>query len=132
MESRKIRVETGIEVNVNDAGECIVVRVDDQLFQQQFYGLIGKLEELSDDSKKPAEKEERLQVTIEKTRELMADIDKVFGANTCKKVFGNTVPSGYALADFFDQLIPIIQERNEIRNNRILERYNRNRKGAGR
>ena len=59
----------------------------------------------------------------------MSEIDKLFGVDACKKVFCGAIPSAYAIADFFEQLIPIFDEYADIRQKKISEKYNRNRKG---
>ena len=76
--------------------------------------------------------EERMQVRkmIERTKELMADIDGMFGAECCRKVFGDIVPSPYIIADFFEKLTPIAEEYMDERQKTISKKYNNNRKGA--
>ena len=82
-------------------------------------------------SEKMKEKDarEQLEVINEKTKEIMAEIDGLFGPYSCKKVFGDIIPSGYALADFFDQLIPIFEDFADERQKSIAAKYNRSRKG---
>ena len=59
----------------------------------------------------------------------MTDIDNLFGVGSCEKVFGDIIPSAYALADFFDQLIPIFEEFASEKQKSIAAKYNRTRKG---
>lgn len=135
MGNRKISVNTGIKIEVNDSGDCIVARVDDQGFLDRFYAVAESLEqmskELESEEMRKKNTKERLSVQTEKTKIIMSEIDGVFGADTCKKVFGDIVPTGYALADFFDQLIPIFKEYADERQKLIASKYSRSRRGSG-
>lgn len=129
-----IRVNRGIVVNVNDAGDTITVNVEDQMFIDRFFGLINRLDEMSkdmdSDAVKALEKREQVRKLIEKTKELMEDIDGLFGEGCCRKVFGDIVPSPYLIADFFDQLTPIAEAYMNERQKDIAKKYNNARKGA--
>ncbi len=129
-----IRVNRGIVVNVNDDGDTITVNVEDQQFIDRFYGLIDKLDKISAEMGSEAVKalETRLQVQkiMGLTKELMSDIDEMFGEGCCRKVFGDIIPSPYLIADFFDQLTPIAEQYMDERQKTIAKKYNRNRKGG--
>ena len=135
MENKKIRVSTGVTIEVNDNGDTIVARIDDALFVNGFYDLLDSMEqkqkEIDEMTTGPTRYEDReiLSLITEKTKEVMDDIDGLFGTDTCKKVFCGTIPSAYAIADFFDQLIPIFEEYADARQKKIAEKYNRGRKG---
>ena len=60
----------------------------------------------------------------------MDDIDKLFGEESCRKIFGNIIPTPFLIYDLFDQLIPIIKEHTNERQNRIAEKYSNKRKGS--
>ena len=66
---------------------------------------------------------------IDKTHGIMHDIDEVFGAETCKKVFGDITPNPFMIADFFDQIGPIAEKYANGRTKELYEKYNRSRKG---
>lgn len=132
----KIRVSEGIRIEVNDNGDCIVAHVEDHNFIDNFYGLIEKFEgihkELKTAEAKQISKEELLQLVKAKMQEITGAIDGLFGADTCRKVFGEgVIPSGYLIAEFFEQLTPIFLEYTNNRQKTISEKYNRNR-GHGR
>ena len=114
MESKKIRVNTGVKIEVNDNGDVIVARLDDNQFIGKFYDIVDTMEKVSNymnsEEMKAKDGKAQLDAITEKTKEIMTEIDNLFGVNSCKKVFGDIIPSGYALADFFDQLIPIFEE----------------------
>lgn len=130
----KIRVNSGIAIEVNDAGDTITINAEDQSFIDRFYGMIEKLQEMTKEmeASEMEKKGERdsLKIMIERTREIMKDIDDLFGADSCKKVFGDIVPSAYLIADFFDQLTPIAEKYIGERRKIIENRYSRRRKGA--
>jgi len=135
MENNKIRVTTGIVIDVNDAGETITVNAEDQNFLDRFYSLIEKLEELSNKTEEKAKEKlsyRDYQVFLkEETMDLMISIDELFGYDACRKIFGeNVVPGPFAIADFFSQLLPITEEYSNERQKRISEKYSRRRKGG--
>lgn len=129
-----IRVNRGIEVNVNDAGDKIIINVEDQRFIDRFYGLISHLNKISDEAEsesvKGLEDRKQLQKIIGYTEELMRDIDELFGEGCCRKVFGDVVPSFYLIADFFDQMTPIAEQYMNERRKMISQKYSNTRKGA--
>ena len=105
---QKIRVSRGIVIEVNDAGETITLNVEDTMFL------------------------DHVTLMIERTKGRRARIDDIFGADTCRKVFGDTVPGPYMIADFFDQLMPIAEKYMDERQKEIGKKYNRTRRGARR
>lgn len=130
----EIRVNNGIVVSVNDSGDTITINADDQIFLEKFYTMIERIETIGEkiksDEMKNKSGRERLQFMIDNTKEIMSDIDGLFGSDSCKKVFGDIVPSYYLLADFFDQIIPIVQEYANERQKKIADKYSRSRKGG--
>lgn len=129
-----IRVSRGIQIEVNDNGETITMNVDDQTFIDKFYGLIDTLESVEKEMQSQVVKNlgdrEQLQLMIERTRPIMDEVDALFGDDSCKKIFGNIVPSPYLMADFFEQLEPIAKKHMDGRQKQIAKKYNRNRKGG--
>lgn len=132
MDNKKLRVNSGITIEVNDDGDVIIARIDDVNFVEDFYNLLEGLEKVEEDLKKVSfdNDREKIRYVGEKTRKIMEQIDDLFGEDTCKKVFGDIVPSSYAITDFFDQLLPIFTEYSGARQRKIAEKYNRNRKGG--
>lgn len=130
--SNKISVKSGIIVEVNDNGDTITVNVDDQLFIERFRQLTVRLDEIKQDVQGATVKgeKERLQFYIEKIREIMAEMDALFGEGCCRKVFGDIVPSPFLIADFFEQMIPVIEEYTKVRKADIAKKYSRQRKGG--
>lgn len=130
----EIRVKRGIEVKVNDAGETIIMNVEDQLFIERLYGLLDQMNEaesvLKTQEVRDMEDHDRLKITIEKTRGIMGGIDEIFGMDACKIIFGDIVPSMYLIADFFSQIEPITRKYIQARRSEIDQKYGRNRKEA--
>lgn len=135
MENKKLRVSTGVKIEVNDDGDVIVARLNDNQFIEKFYDIVDTMEKVSayieSEEVKAKESREQLAIVTEKTKDIMADIDNLFGVGSCEKVFGDIIPSSYALADFFDQLVPIFEEFANEKQKSIADKYNRSRKGRG-
>lgn len=137
METKKLRVTTGIKIEVNDAGDCIVANVQDNEFVDKFYKLIELMENTSKelrsvkvDTDDFEESRKGFELIKEKTNVVLKGIDDLFGPDTCKKVFsGIECPNGYAIEEFFEQLVPIFQEFADERQKKIANRYTRRRKG---
>ncbi len=132
----KISVKSGIVVEVNEAGETITVNVEDQQFIDRFYQLIemldgvkAKVKEASAQNKSDREK---LQLVIGQTKEIMAEMDVLFGEGCCRKVFGDIVPNPYLLVDFFEQMTPVLKQYTDERRENIAAKYSRQRKGGNR
>ncbi len=136
MANKSLRVETGVTIEVNDAGECIVARLDDNSFTDKFYDILDTMEKTSEllEEAELNKKDEREQLGIvtERIKKVMQDIDSLFGDGACRKVFGDIVPSGYAIADFFDQLLPIFEEYANEKQKKIMSKYSNKRKGSRR
>lgn len=134
MEKQSLRVNSGIKIEVNDAGEYIVAYVSDQNFVKKFYDLVEKMNQAADymgsGEVEQMDIEKKLQVSMEKSREIMREIDTVFGEKASEKIFGvGVVPSGYAIGELIEQLIPVFQGYADERQKKIAEKYDRNRKG---
>lgn len=130
----KIRVNSGIVIEVNDNGDTITVNAEDQGFIDKFFELNELLENLTKkfktvDMKEKSEREQ-LRVLTDTTKEIMAGIDSLFGENACKKVFGDIVPNPYLIAEFFEQLTPIAKQYMDARQKKIAAKYGRQRKGS--
>lgn len=130
----KIRVNSGIKVEVNDNGDTIIVNAENQCFIDDFMALNEKLEVMTKEMEAPELKDkserEQLHFLMDKTKEIMEDIDALFGKDACKKVFGDIIPNPYLIADFFEQLTPIAKQYMDARQKKIAEKYSNRRKGG--
>ena len=126
-------IAAGTEVQVNDQGDTIICNFGSQEFYAGFKDLVENLEKIqhyvAGSEFKAKSEREQLQIMINKTHDIMHDIDRVFGAETCKKVFGDITPNPFMIADFFDQICPIAEKYTNGRTKELYEKYNRGRKG---
>ncbi|MBS1474010.1 MAG: hypothetical protein HP058_03720 [Massilimaliae sp.] len=137
-----IRVNTGAKkIEVNDEGEYIILNFGDQDFPNRFYAMLDRVQERVD---KAAEEEKEIKNRYESGsdeliramssfscdlhRYIANEIDALFGAETCRKVFGDIVPGLELFEDFFDQLMPFFKEYGEARAQR-LNKYSPERTG---
>lgn len=121
-----ISIKRGIEICVNDNGETINVDLDNTLFLEKFNGLIERVGKIADsiDTKAELTDTEALKLVTDKMEEVIKEIDNVFGADTCKKVFGEgVIPTPYPVMDFFEQMNPIVEKYSKARENKIKMKY---------
>lgn len=130
----EIKVVSSVVVKVNEEGDTIVIHVEDAMFTDKFYSMIDTFDrvakEINTEDVKKLSNREQLRFSIEKIKEIMINIDELFGEGCSRKVFGEIVPSPYIITDFFEQLIPIFEEYADERQKKIADKYNKGRKGA--
>lgn len=131
----KIRITRGIKkIEVNDDGEFILLPVSDDGFVVRFYKLMdqisGQAEEL--------EKQETADITgqldlVEKIvaieRKTKQDVEELFGEGTCRKVFGEILPSMDLFVEFFGSILPFFEEYKKERM-RKMGKYGADRTGS--
>lgn len=136
----KIRIQRNIkQIEVNDEGEFIVLDFDDLDLPYRYYRMVRKLEkdrakfmnELAGKLKgKPSsvctdefvEAERQLNIYFRDA------VDEVFGEGTCRKVYGDILPSIEMHADFLTQLTPYFEEYAKQRREK-MSKYNAGRTG---
>lgn len=144
----KLRVDSGIKkIEVNDNGEYISIPISDTAFYERLGVLIRNFEhkqkEVEQKAEALAEKHKDkpdddagaiadiAQLYSELCRYICAEIDGLFGAECCRKVFvGVENPSVELIADFLEQITSLINQYAAERNQKINLMYSRNRKGA--
>lgn len=149
----KLRIDTGVKkIEVNDTGEYITVNMADNTFFTCYRDFLRRLDEKQLDIDRKAkefpqkypdeEKEESEEINIDMISDIVdmykevcdwtcAELDKLFGAGCCRKVFPDVESPGMDLiGDFLEAITPILQKFANERNEKINLRYNRNRKGA--
>lgn len=118
-------IAVGTEIEVNDQGDTIICNFGSQEFYAGFKDLVENLEKIqryvAGSEFKAKSEREQLQIMINKTHDIMHDIDRVFGADTCKKVFGDITPNPFMIADFFDQICPIAEKYTNGRTKELYE-----------
>lgn len=134
--SDSIRINsTGKKIQVNDSGDFITLELKNTTFMN---GLIGLMRELETNAQTllsqipTAENDSVEEVSVSMARaaevcgQLSARTDEVFGAGTCRKVFGEQAPGIYEFADFFDQIGALVRKYGEEETARaaeIVEKY---------
>ena len=130
----QIRIKRGIEVGVNDNGDSILIDAENTLWIRGYKELIKTIQNIVDSinaiDESAMSEDEQLDVVIEHMRQIMDAIDKQFGADTCKKVFGDIVPMPLAVVEFFDAITPIVEKYTQERMDKINSKYSKNRKGS--
>ena len=133
-------------IEVNDAGETITVNLGDTA---QISGLLSLIQDFGETAKQLAGQTSDLDGTTQEqlakirdaaTRHLEAcsglkdRVDAVLGPDTCRKVFGDGIPSIPDFAEFFSQLGALIQQfsaemnsEREARISKYTAKYAKNR-----
>lgn len=132
-----IRVNTGVKrIEVNDAGEYIELNFGDQSLGTRFYSMWERVKakteetgkQLEETKKDPENLKSMLSINEDLHRYIMAEIDGCFGAETCRKVFGNIIPAIDMVDDFFTQLLPYFEQGANERKAK-MSKYNADRVG---
>lgn len=130
-----IRINSGVKkIEVNDDGDYITLPLGNDTFIRDFYKTLddvqkrvkdeqSKVKSSSDDSDNILEEMDRV---IGVGDYLLEQTERLFGEGTCKKVFGDMRPGVSMFMEFFDAIIPFIEEYQKERDSRL------NKYGAGR
>lgn len=135
----------------NEDGDVItVVRINvaDADTAERFGQIIHNLERISDDCEKEAAtwKKEHMQqetenidvetvlqsnrIRVKYLKQIVAEIDGLFGVDTVKNVYGDFTPDETALVEFVEKIIPVMNKLFGKRYEMTRKRYNSGRKGA--
>lgn len=145
-----LRIDNGLrKIEVNDAGECIEFSVTNNDFFRAFFDLTQWFEEQENrqdikDMKKQQEDvvsengkdinyaalNSVLDIREKIIKEACEKINVIFGTDASRKIFENTIPDLFQIADFFEKIAPFIEKYAKERNQTISKKYNKNRKGA--
>lgn len=145
-----LRIDNGTKkIEVNDKGECIEFSIVSNDFFRSFFDLLRWFDEQENrkDIKDMEEQKEKvvsedganinydaanavLDIREKISGEACEKIDKIFGAEASRKIFGSVVPDMYMIADFFEKIDPLIEKYAKERNQTISKKYSKNRKGA--
>ena len=141
-----IRVDTGVrKITVNDEGETISLNFADQSFPVRYFNMVDEFQSQQeifqkeeDDLVKECEENqlseyERMRKTAAfnlKIHEFFKErVEALFGADACRKVFGDIVPSVDMYMDFISQLAPYFEKYGKERQKKLMQKYNPKRKG---
>ena len=108
-----IRINNGVKViEVNDAGDTIRLPLSDDSFVKGFYGLLNDIKTQAEAiSAKKADIAETIDDVVKFDEEVRDKTDALIGEDTCKKVFGDVLPS----SDMFIELFPFIEDHTNKR-----------------
>lgn len=136
----RIRIQRNVKrIEVNDNGDVLELDFDDLNLPYRYYAMVKQFEtdrgkftrELAEKIKDMSD-EDRVDAFVEAERELniyMRDaIDKVFGEGTCRKVYGEILPSVEMHMQFFDALRPYFEEEAQRRQQK-MNKYSARRMG---
>ena len=119
-----IRIDNGVKrIEVNDNGEVILLPVSDDSFLRGFYALIDEAQ------KKVADVKTDSGDIIEFDRYMVNKIDGLFGAETCRKVFGEVLPGVDMILEFFSLITPYLEEYRRDRA-AAMSKYSAERRGS--
>lgn len=137
----KIRIARNIKrIEVNGNGEFITLDFDDLNLPYRYYGMLKRLEK--DRVKFAQELQEKLRdkTSMNSAEELVNAerdlniyfrdaIDEVFGEGTCRKVYGDILPSIDMHLQFFDAIRPYFEEEAQRRRQK-MSKYSAKRSGS--
>lgn len=136
----KIRIQRNVKrIEVNDNGDILELDFDDLNLPYRFYDMIKRFEtdrakfttelaaKLSGKSDKNAA-DELIAAEREMNIYMRDAIDKVFGEGTCRKVYGDILPSWEMHMQFFDALMPYFKAEAERRQKK-MSKYDARRMG---
>ncbi len=126
-----IRVSSGTKkIEVNDEGEYITLPLGDDGFTRDFYRLLDDFQRQAQAVKVTEEDiTGSMDQVVALNKELSEKVDSLFGAGTCKKVFGVLTPGVDLFLDFFTQLLPFFEASVKKRSEK-LNKYNAGRTGS--
>lgn len=134
----RIRITRNIRrIEVNDSGEYITLDFDDLDLPYRFYGMLrgfgekrAQFAERLSESVKHGENNPIAIAEVEREMNIYFRdaVDEVFGAGTCRKVYGDILPSVEMHLEFFDALRPYFEEEAARRREK-MNKYSAKRSG---
>lgn len=127
----RISISSGAKrIEVNDSGDYIILPVGDDSFIQRFTSMMeeiqGQAQSLKMDEQDILGSMESL-VAIDQS--IKEKVDNLFGEGTCKKVFGDILPGIDMFFEFFEALLPFIEEHQKSRADK-MNKYSASRAGS--
>ncbi len=136
----KIRIARNVKrIEVNDEGEFIELDFDDLNLPYRYYAMLKRFEKDRAEFSRELSEKLKGKTAAESTEELVEAerglnmyfrdaIDEVFGEGTCRKVYGDILPSIEMHLQFFDALRPYFEEEAQRRQQK-MNRYSAKRRG---
>lgn len=102
------------KIEVNDDGEYILLPLGDDKFISSFYKMMDDVQKKikSEQSKDTGGDNiiEEMEKVVSVSDFLFERTESVFGAGTCKKVFGECRPGVLMFWEFFNAILPFVEE----------------------
>ena len=141
--TNSIRVNTGAKkIEVNDDGDFILLNFADQSLPTRYFALLEDMEARQTEYQARAKTIDEdpglddmtrfkaaAQLNLDIHAYMREQVDSLFGADTCRKVFGDIVPSMDLYADFFEQLSPYFERYAAQRKAQLKQKYSPARTG---
>lgn len=136
----KLHIARNIKkIEVNDDGEFITLNFDDLELPYRYYGMLRRFEQdrvkfTNELAKKLKNKpssictEELVEAEYNLNIYFRDAVDEIFGEGTCRKVYGDILPSFEMHMQFFDALRPYFEEEAKRRQEK-MNKYNAKRSG---
>lgn len=109
------------QIEVNDDGDYITLRLGDAAFTNGLTQLIKEAQRCATEldampsGDTPEETAKFTEASVEACNQIVEHIDGLFGADTCKKVFGDRTPDFAAFTEFFTQIAALVKKFEEER-----------------
>lgn len=118
------------KIEVNDNGEYITLPVGDDRFLKAFYQLLDK----ASNSAQEVKMDENditgsMDAVIDFDQNMKEQVDELFGAETCRKVFGDILPGAGMFIEFFFAVLPFLEE-DQKRRIETMNKYGAGRMGS--
>lgn len=133
--ANSIRINSGTKkIEVNDEGDYILLPLADDKFIKSFYKMLDDVKKKTETAVSELPSEDESDETILGAMDevigvgdcLFEQTERLFGDGTCRKVFGEIRPGVTLFMEFFNAIIPFIEEYQQERDSRL------NKYGAGR
>lgn len=129
----KIRVQRNVkQIEVNDEGEFITLDFNDQSLPYRFVQTMKEIFAKYQEFEKKISGGDNLYSIIELEHEInlyfKEKIDQLLGKDTCRKVYGDILPSIEMHIDLLNQLTPYFEEYSRTRREK-MNKYNAGRTG---
>ncbi len=129
----KIRIQRNVKhIEVNDNGEFITLDFNDQSLPYRFVQTMKDIYAKQQEFEKKLADGDNMYTVIELEHEInlyfKEKIDLLFGEDTCRKVYGDILPSIEMHIDLLNQLTPYFEEYTKMRREK-MNKYNAGRMG---
>ena len=118
--------EVTYTVEINDNGDVIYIPAGDLVFMSQYEKMIENIQSCAADVgaiKTSEDTTPLIEILIGISKKAMAEIDAVFGADTCTKATGCKIPSPDILIELVNNITELIEKFTGERFAKIEKKY---------